>query len=100
MAWLALATTLLLWSAFAERSRRVDALAVLGWACIIALTAGAVRVYPPRTETLALVGGTAAAAIALWLTGSFRPWARWAALSIGLAAGLFAIFGPAQGLFP
>lgn len=100
MVWLGLATALLLWSAFAARSKRLDAVAVLSVLCILALTIGAVRVYPPRHETVALVAGTFAAALVLWLSGSIKSHARWAALCIGVAAGLFSLFGPAQGLFP
>ena len=100
MVWLGLATALLLWSAFAAREKRLDALAVLSALCILALTIAAVRVYPPHRETEALVGGTVAAAVALWLSGPIKPLARWPALCIGVAAGLFSLVGPAQGLFP
>ena len=101
MFWLALGTILLLWSAFTAPSKRLDRLAVLCLLLLVGLTFGAVRVYHARTEGAALIGGTLIAALLLWLFGSQRrSWARWAALLCGLAAGLFSIFGPAQGLFP
>lgn len=100
MAWLALATTLLLWSAFAGRSRRPDLITLFAALAVVALSVGAVRVYPPRTEAIALLAGTVAAAVALWLAGPATGWMRWAALCAGVGAGLFSLLGPAQGLFP
>jgi hypothetical protein len=99
MFWLALGTMLLLWSSFSARSKRVDALSSIALVLAVALTLWAVRVYPGRTEAVSLVAGTAAAALGVWLIGSSAPqWTRWVGLILGLAAGLFALFGPAQGL--
>ena len=100
MAWLALATTLLLWSAFTGRSRRPDLATLFAALAMLAFSIGAVRVYPPRTEAIALLTGTAAAAVALWLTGPIPAWVRWAAMCAGIAAGLFSLLGPASGLLP
>ena len=100
MVWLGLATALLLWSAFAARSKRVDAVGVLSALCLVALTVGAVRGYPPQHEAVALAAGTVVASLPLWLSGSIWSLARWAALCIGIVAGLCSLFGPAQGMFP
>jgi hypothetical protein len=101
MFWLALGSALLLWSAFTAPARRVDGAAALGLLVLLALTVGAVRVYPARSEAAALIGGSLAAAFLLWMLGARMPgWTRWAALAAGVGAGLFSLFGPAQGLFP
>lgn len=100
MAYLVVGICLLLWSAFSCGSKR-GPLAALSLAALVLVIIVALRVYPPKTEALSLIAGTVAAALLLWLTGSGLPrWTGWLALFTGAAACAFALFGPAQGLFP
>ena len=100
MAYLVIGICLLLWSGFSSGSKR-DALQLVSLTVLVLVTIVALRVYPPRTEALSLGAGTVAAALLLWLTGSGLPrWTGWLALLTGAAVCAFALFGPAQGLFP
>lgn len=103
MAWLILGALLLLLAVRGGggKAARLDAPAVAALACLAAAAFWSLRVYPaPRAAPMLL-----AAPLGLLLVLPKGKWgapsaARWAALALGAAATLFALFGPAEGLFP
>lgn len=100
MAWLALGSTLLLLALMGAGGKpRLDAPTAASGICLLATGLTALRVYQPGMVAAILFGGLCAALL-LGRAGMLkrRP-ARWAALTVGAVASLFALFGPADGLF-
>lgn len=102
MAWLILGALLLLLAVRGDRGKvaRLDALGMAALACLAAAAWWSLRVYPPARAAPMLL----AAPLGLLLLFPGGAWrapsaARWAALTLGAAASLFALFGPADGLF-
>lgn len=99
MIYLALGSLLLVAAALGRRPRRFDALSALALVLLLALVLAATRVYPPATEAAAVGSGAIVAVVARLIVRDPEPALRWIALAAGIAAGLFAVFGPADGLF-
>ena len=102
MAWLALGALLLLLAVPAGRGKtaRVDPIALAAILGFAATAWRALSVYPAgKVAPIALAW---AAALGLMLAAGRRSAptpARWTLLALGAAASLFALFGPADGLF-
>ena len=101
MIYLALGSLLLAGGAIGQRARQrsVDALTFLAIAVFLAFAAGATRVYPPGTEAEAIAAGIALAIVGRLIVRDPTPALRWLALALGTASGLYALLGPAGGLF-
>ena len=101
MAWLLLGALLLLLAVPARGGKAVDSTGVAAIAGFAATAWRALSVYPPgKVAPIALAW--AAAMLAMLLLGRRRAAplrARWALLALGAASSLFALFGPADGLF-
>ena len=102
MAWLILGALLLLLAVRGGggKAARVDALAMAALACLAAAAWWSLRVYPPSRAAPMLL----ALPLGLLLLLAKGAWAlpfaaRCSALALGSAASLFALFGPADGLF-
>lgn len=103
MAWLILGALLLLLAVRGGggKAGRLDSPGVAALACLAASAWWSLGVYPVARAAPMLV----AAPLGLLLLllpgrGLGMPLAaRWAALALGAAASLFALFGPADGLF-
>lgn len=101
MIWLALGSLLLAAAAFGRGRSTLELPRILALVALLALAAASLRVYPPTRAAAGLGIGTAAAAALrfAWDPAPGRQWLRWWALALGLCAGLFALFGPAGGIF-
>jgi hypothetical protein len=104
MAWLALGALLLLLAVPGGRGKAVHRLDPLGLAAGALFSAAAWRalsVYPAGTVVPIALAWLAALGLVLWLGPRRAPprSARWALLTFGAASSLFALFGPADGLF-
>ena len=102
MAWLILGALLLLLAVRGGggKAARVDPVGIAALACLAAAAFWSLRVYPAARAAPMLL----AAPLGLLLLLPGRGWrtpfaARCAALALGSAASLFALFGPAEGLF-
>lgn len=101
MAWLILGALLLLLAVRGGRGKaRLDSAGIAALACLAAAAWWSLRVYPAARAAPMLL----AAPLGLLLLLPKGAWgapfvARWAALALGAAASLFALFGPAEGLF-
>lgn len=98
MVWLALASLLLVVGTFGASWRGFDQWKFAGLALGAALVAGALYRYPNLTAAAALLAGGSIGVLWRTIAGSQAGWIGAAALAGGAAAGLFAIFGPADGL--
>jgi hypothetical protein len=104
MAWLALGVLLLLLAVPGGRGKarhRVDAPGLAAIAAFAASAWLALPVYSPGKVAIVALAGAAALSIAMVLGlrhGAPQP-ARWTMLALGAASCLFAVFGPADGLF-
>ncbi|HEX8669073.1 MAG TPA: hypothetical protein VF727_11965 [Allosphingosinicella sp.] len=100
MAWLALGAFLLSFAALGRGGKPAfDLTGALAAAALLVAVAGAWRVYTPVEALLTVALAAAAALLARKLLGREPPWLRPAALLSGAAAALFALLGPADGLF-
>lgn len=104
MAWLALGALLLLLAVPGGRGKagsRVDALGLAAIGAFAATAWLALSVYAPGKVAAIALAWSAALGFALLLGPRRAPpdRARSALLALGVASGLFALFGPADGLF-
>jgi hypothetical protein len=103
MAWLILGALLLLLAVRGGggKAARLDPPAMAALACLAAAAWWSLRVYPvARAAPMLLAAPLGVLLLLLPGRGRAIPFAaRCAALALGSAASLFALFGPAEGLF-
>ena len=104
MAWFALGALLLLLAApggGGKAERRLDRLGLVAGILFATAAWRALSVYPAGTVVPIALGWLAGLGLLHW----FNPkralplWARGVVLALGAASSLFALFGPADGLF-
>jgi hypothetical protein len=103
MAWLILGALFLLLAVRGGggKAPRLDPLGLAALACLAAAAWWSLRVYPAARAAPMLVALPLALFLLLPAKGLGPPLAaRCIALALGTAASLFALFGPADGLFP
>ena len=103
MAWLAIGALLLLLATPGGRGKaalRLDPPAAAALAAFAAAAWLALSVYPPgRVAPVALAWAAGFGLLRLARAPAARQMARWALLTLGIASSLFALLGPADGLF-
>jgi len=101
VAWLALGTFLLFAAVGASfrAPRAVDSVSAIAVALLVGALLQSFQVYPMERALVAMAGGMAGAVMVTSFRSPDRRSVRILALSAGAVSCLFALFGPAGGLF-